>query len=87
MTKMKQITKQEFCKATHTRSESWLFKGEDEHPIDFHKEVTKDGTVYHFNQGREHRMFKDMPKYGEIWHCIEIVGSGRTSLWSTWTIY
>ena len=85
MAKKEYMTKSEFCRAIHTKPSCWIFKYEKEHPMTFWAETENGETIYHSMQGCEHRRFKDMPQYGEIWMSLEM--PNYRSLYNTWTTY
>ncbi len=84
-TKRDYMTKSEFCQKTHISPDSWLFRYEKEHPIIFYQETYNGETVYHTIQGVEHRRFKIMPQYGEVWMALDLPNC--RGLYSTWTTY
>ena len=83
------ITKEKFCKETHTNPECWVFyqpgPGEE-----FSMNVADDGSVeYFYNDGKGTiRAFKDMPEYKEVWAAVRQVDNGnRWSIWNRWSSY
>lgn len=87
MEKFTKITKEEFCKATRTNPDCWIFKNLGENHR-FWRDSLEDGR-YYFDDGNGtiHR-FKDMPEYGEIHHAVREHGVGKLwSMWSTWCKY
>lgn len=84
MTDKTDISKEEFCKATHTSANCWLFDHEKEKPFQFYTTIEKSGeTIYHAVSEDMHRVFKDMPQYGEVW----VARYGESGLYSTWAEY
>ena len=71
------MNKEEFCKATRTREDCWIFREADEERQQFWEE----GDVVCFDNGKGTvRRFIDKPEYEEVW-----ITSG--GLWSTWKQY
>lgn len=82
------ITKEEFCKLTHTRPNSWLFEPEnmeEDEDGNFHK----DGDELYFLNGKNTiYKFRDHPEYGEVWMSkYETDSDFGWSLWNTWSTY
>ena len=86
------ITKDEFCKLTHTRPDCWLFEPENMEEYEggnFHKY----GDELYFHNGKnEIYKFRDYPEYEEVWvskaYCDSPYDSPSTwSMYTTWTTY
>lgn len=81
------MTMEEFCEAIKTSPKCWLFDaGEDN--LRFWTKSENDETKYYCHDIRsdEVHVFKDMPKYQEIYHAKCVIGQ-PFGFYSTWKIY
>lgn len=88
-TKTSYLNKAEFCEATHTPLDCWLFENQGPRSIfwvtenDDPEEVTQE--VFYYDDGRGTvRAFRKMEQYGEIWSRNI---TAKSSIWSTWAEY
>ena len=84
------ITKEEFCAATRTSADCWIFENNGEN-VRFWKRLSDViDPIYYFDNGNGTlRSFKDMPQYGEIWmrQMNTNDGTANWTTWNTWTVY
>lgn len=85
-----EITKEEFCKATKTTENCWLFNESESEPS--YQKDSEDGREdWYIFDNKEDRLyrFKDMPMYGEIWASRAYQNSNGIvwSMWNTWKQY
>ena len=85
-----EITKEEFCRETHTSADCWMFR-EMNPKACFYKDTEGDPVYYYFDNGiSKVRRFADMQKYDEVWvSSADRIGTEVTKfgIWSTWTQY
>lgn len=79
------LTREEFCKMTHTSKDCWIF--EDMVPNPEGNFWEEDGHVC-FDNGKDTLMkFRDMPGYEEVWMISRKYGGDWSPLWTTWKQY
>lgn len=84
------ISKEEFCRETHTSENCWIFS--EMNPLArFYKDEEDEPVYYYFDNGiNKVRRFADMQRYNEVWISVAArIGTevAKFGIWTVWTQY